>query len=70
MALKADIERALSDLTATVNPLLTALRRHGRCCLCQAEEGQQHDLTCPAWPMIIARANASYIQDPDDPPLI
>lgn len=64
MPLKAEVEKALSDLAATINPLLEALRQNGECCLCRSPNGTQHKVTCPAWEMIIARSNVSMMNDP------
>ena len=64
MPLKAEVEAALSRLTATINPLLEALRQTGECCLCGSPNGVQHEVTCPAWDMIVARSAVSMMNDP------
>ncbi len=63
MPLKAEVEKALSDLVVTINPLLEALRQDGQCCLCHSPNGAQHKTTCPAWEMIVARSNVSMMDD-------
>jgi hypothetical protein len=63
MPLKSEVEKSLSDLAATIDPLLEALRRDGKCCLCHSPNGIQHTTTCPIWDMIIARSNVSMMND-------
>ena len=64
---KPQIEAALNrHLEATAHLLLNIRGDGGSCLLCQALRGEQHQKSCPLWPLIDSRIE--YRQQQESPP--